>query len=98
VSDDTKTFAVLKGDEIVFRMPVERLTRILGHAIYHNHHNLDIEVLDRDEFLKDVLDNINAITRKGLTTAEAFFVESAVFALEDGSAAMREYGGPAKAP
>jgi hypothetical protein len=98
VSDDSKTIAVLEGDDIVIRMPIQRLTRILGHAMHHRKHNLDVEVLDRDEFVEDVIAGINAGTDVGLTTAEAFFVETAVFALEDGSTAMREYGGPATAP
>ena len=95
---DERTIAVQEGDDIVIRMPIERLIRILGHTIHHRKHDFDVEVLDRDDFVEDVIDGINAGADEGLTTAEAFFVETAVFALEDGSAAMREYSGPATAP
>lgn len=92
MSEYSKTIAVRDGDEIVIRMPVERLTRILEHAVDHGQNDRDVEILDRDELVEDVLDEINGDTGKGVTTTESFFVQSVMFALEDGSTALRENG------
>jgi hypothetical protein len=97
VSDDSNTIAVCEGDEIVIRMPVERLIRILEHAVQHGKHDRNIEVLDRDQLIEDVLGQINTGTGNEPTWAEDFFVHSALFALEDGSTAMRENGAYVKA-
>jgi hypothetical protein len=97
VSEYRKTIAVRNGDEIVIRMPVERLTSILEHAVHHGQHDRDIAILDRDELVEEVLGQINTGTGNGVTTIESFFVQSAMFALEDGSTALREYGASAKA-
>jgi hypothetical protein len=97
VSEYSKTVAVRNGDEIVIRMPVERLTSILEHAVHHGHHCRDIAILDRDELVEEVLCQINTDTSNGMTATESFFVQSAMFALEDGSTAMRENYASAKA-
>jgi hypothetical protein len=99
VSEYSKTIAVRDGDgdEIVIRMPVERLACILEHAVQYGQHDRNLAVLDRDELVEDVLDEINSYTGKGVTTMESLFVQFALFALYAGSTAMRENGAYVKA-
>jgi hypothetical protein len=97
VSDNSKAIAVFDDDDIVIRIPIERLVRILERAIHHGKHDRDIEIVNLDAFVEDLIDVINEPGIDGLTTAEEFFVDTSVFALEDGSTALREYDSPAPA-
>jgi predicted DNA-binding protein (UPF0278 family) len=78
--------AVIEGDGIVIRMPIDRLIEI----VERQH---DVKVQDTSKFVVEILADMNERVGGGISVAEDNFVKSAQFMLEDGSVSMIQSDG-----
>jgi predicted DNA-binding protein (UPF0278 family) len=78
---EKETVAVIEGDGIVIRMPIDRLIEI----VERQH---DVKVQDPSTFVAEILADMNEMVGGGISVAEDNFVKSAQFMIEDGSVSM----------
>jgi predicted DNA-binding protein (UPF0278 family) len=81
VSEKETVLAVIEGDGIVIRMPIDRLIEI----VERQH---DVKVQDPSTFVAEILADMNEMVGGGISVAEDNFVKSAQFMIEDGSVSM----------
>jgi predicted DNA-binding protein (UPF0278 family) len=86
VSKKETVLAVLEGDGIVIRMPIDRLIEI----VERQH---DVKVQDPSTFIAEILADMNEMVGRGISVAEDNFVKSAQFMIEDGSVSMIQSDG-----
>ena len=90
MSKKEMVLAVIEGDGIVIRMPIDRLIEI----VERRH---DVKVQDPSTFVAEILENMNEIVGGGISIAEDNFVKSAQFMIEDGSVSMIKSDGQRQA-
>jgi hypothetical protein len=86
VSKKETVLAVIEGDGIVIRMPIDRLIEI----VERQH---DVKVQDPSKFVVEILADMNERVGGRISVAEDNFVKSAQFMLEDGSVSMIQSDG-----
>jgi predicted DNA-binding protein (UPF0278 family) len=86
VSKKETVLAVIEGDGIVIRMPIDRLIEI----VERQH---DVKVQDPSKFVVEILADMNERVGGGISVAEDNFVKSAQFMIEDGSVSMIQSDG-----
>lgn len=82
--------AVIEGDGIVIRMPIDRLIEF----VERRH---DAKVQDTSTFVAEILADMNKMVGGGISVAEDNFVRSAQFLIEDGSVSMIQSDGQREA-
>jgi hypothetical protein len=90
VSKKETVVAVIEGDGIVIRMPIDRLIEIVERQ--HG-----VEVQDPSTFVAEILADMNELVGGGITVAEDNFVKSAQFMIEDRSVSMIQSPGKRRA-
>ena len=90
MSKKETVLAVIEGDGIVIRMPIDRLIEI----VERQH---DVKVQDPSTFVAEILADMNERVGGGISVAEDNFVKSAQFMIEDGSVSMIQSDGQRKA-
>jgi hypothetical protein len=81
MSKGKTVLAVREGDEIVIRMPVDRLIEIVARA--H-----DVTIAYPRTFVAEIQTNMNKMLGNDLSVIEDYFVQEALFRLEDGLTSM----------